>query len=56
MIELDNKDWDYFHSIKEKVLDELIKDLDGIELPPEWRPKDVLWFVINKLNDYRKNI
>ena len=52
---IDNVDWDIYHSIKKTVVDNLIKDLQNIELPPEWRPKDVLYFVRRKLEDQNKS-
>ena len=48
-------EWDHFHTIKQKVLRELIKDLNGIELPSEWKPRDVLGFIIRKLEEKEKN-
>ena len=56
MIHLDGMEWDHFHTIKQKVLRELINELEGIELPPEWSPRDVLGFVIRKLEDQGKKI
>lgn len=47
-------EWDHFHIIKQKVLRELINELDEIELPHEWKPKEVLGFVIKKLEDKEK--
>jgi hypothetical protein len=47
-------EWDHLHIIKQKVLNELIRDLSNIELPPEWSPRDVLGFVIKILEDKEK--
>ena len=55
MIELNSMEWDHFHIIKQKVLRELINELESIELPYEWKPKDVLGFVIRKLEDKEKS-
>ena len=55
MIHLDSMEWDHFHTIKQKVLRELINELEGIELPYEWKPKEVLGFIINKLEDKEKS-
>jgi hypothetical protein len=44
-------DWDHFHVIQKKVLKELINDMENLEFPPDWRPKDVLALVIRKLKE-----
>lgn len=48
--------WDHFDTIKKSFLRELIYELEGLELPPEWKPRDVLGFVIRKLEDKEKNV
>lgn len=48
-------EWDHFHVIKAKVLQELINELEGLEVPPDWRPRDVLGLVIRKLEDKQKS-
>lgn len=37
--------------IEKKFINEIIKELENLELPPEWRPRDVLGFVIRKLQE-----
>jgi hypothetical protein len=37
--------------IKKQSINEIIKDLEDLEFPPEWRPRDVLGFVIKKLQE-----
>ena len=37
--------------IQKKCINEIIQELENLELPPEWRPKDVLGFVIRKLKE-----
>jgi hypothetical protein len=37
--------------LKKQSINEIIKDLEGLEFPPEWRPRDVLGFVIKKLKE-----
>ena len=54
MIELDNMEWDHFHIIKQKVLRELINELKNFEIPPDWRPREALGFVIRKLEEKEK--
>jgi len=54
MIELNNMEWDHFHIIKQKVLSELINELENLEFPPEWRPREVLGFIIRKLEEKEK--
>ena len=44
-------EWDYFHTVQKKVLNELINDIQNLEIPPDWRPKDVLGLVIRKLKE-----
>ena len=51
MIELNNMEWDHFHTIKQKVLRELINELESLEIPPDWRPREVLSLVLRKLKD-----
>lgn len=51
MIELDNMEWDYFNTIKKRVLKELIDELNSFDIPADWRPKEALGFVIRKLED-----
>lgn len=55
VIHLDSMEWDHFHTIKQKVLHELINELKGIELPNDWKPKDVLGFIIKKLEEKEKS-
>ena len=44
-------EWDHFHTIQKKVLNELIKDMEDLEIPPDWRPREVLRLVIRKLKE-----
>jgi hypothetical protein len=46
-----NMEWDHFHTIKKKVLNELINEIENLEFPPDWRPKDVLGLVVRKLKE-----
>jgi hypothetical protein len=50
MVQLNN-DWDHFHAIQKKVLQELIDDLQNLEIPPDWRPREVLSLVLRKLRE-----
>lgn len=43
--------WDHFDTIKRKFIRDLIQELENLELPYEWKPKDVLGFVIRKLEE-----
>lgn len=56
MINLDYMEWDNFATVKQKFLNEVIKELQDLELPPEWSPRDVLGFVVRKLEDKGKKI
>ena len=49
-------EWDNFATVKQKFINDIIKELEGLELPPEWSPRDVLGFVIRKLEDQGKKI
>lgn len=51
MIYLYSMEWDNFASIKKKFIYDLTNELRGLELPPEWSPRDVLGFVIKKIED-----
>jgi hypothetical protein len=44
-------EWDHFHTIQKKVLNELIKEMEDLEIPPDWRPREVLRLVIRKLKE-----
>ena len=48
--------WDNFDTIKKSFLKGLINELKGLEFPPEWSPRDVLGFIIRKLEDREKNV
>ncbi len=37
--------------LKKQYINEIIKDIEDLEFPPEWRPRDVLGFVIKKLKE-----
>lgn len=51
MLKLDDMEWDHFHTIKQKVLRELITELEGFEAPSSWTSEDTLRFIISKLKD-----
>ena len=55
MIELDNMEWGHYNTIKKKVLRELITELEGLEYPPDWKPKDVFRLIIRKLEDKERS-
>ena len=44
-------EWDNFAIIKKRFIDELIHELEGLEFPPEWRPKEVLGYIVRKIED-----
>jgi hypothetical protein len=46
---------DIFHNIERRVVDQLITELDNLELPENWKPKDVLGFIIKRLEDKKRN-
>jgi len=56
MVDLISMEWDNFASIKKKFVYELINELENLELPPEWSPRDVLGFVVRKIEDKGKKI
>jgi hypothetical protein len=55
MIKLDSMEWDHFHTIKQKVLRELINELSSLEIPPDWRPEETLGFIIRILEDKERS-
>jgi hypothetical protein len=54
MVQLNNE-WDHFHVIQKKVLEDLIKELESLEIPPDWRPREVLSLVLRKLKEREKS-
>lgn len=36
---------------QKKILNDLIGDLENIELPPDWRSRDVVRFILNKIKE-----
>jgi hypothetical protein len=50
MVQLNNE-WDKYHIIQKKVLNELIEDIESLEIPPDWRPREVLSLVLRKLKE-----
>jgi len=44
-------EWDNFAVIKQKFIQDLTNELKDLELPPEWSPRDVLGFVVRKIED-----
>lgn len=44
-------EWDNFATIKKQFIQDLTNELKNLELPPEWSPRDVLGFVIRKIED-----
>ena len=42
---------DHFDTIKRKLIRDLIQELKNLELPYEWKPREVLGFVIRKLEE-----
>lgn len=49
-------EWDHFAVVKKQFVNELIEELEKLELPPEWRPSEVLGYVIRKIEDKGKTI
>jgi len=49
-------EWDNFAVIKQKFIQDLINELKDLELPPEWSPRDVLGFVVRKIEDKGKKV
>ncbi len=44
-------EWDHFHIVQKKVLQDLINEIENLEIPPDWRPRDVLGLIIRKLKE-----
>jgi hypothetical protein len=44
-------EWDHYHIVQKKILNELINDIENLEFPPDWRPKDVLKLIVRKLKE-----
>lgn len=36
---------------QKKILNDLISDLENIELPPDWRSRDAVRFILNKIKE-----
>ena len=48
---IDIMEWDHFHVVQKKILTELINEIENLEFPTDWRPKDVLALVLRKLKE-----
>jgi len=44
-------EWDNFAVIKKQFIDDLVHELKDLELPTEWKPREVLGYVIRKIED-----
>jgi hypothetical protein len=44
-------EWDNFAVIKQKFIQDLINELKDLELPPEWSPRDVIGYIVRKIED-----
>lgn len=44
-------EWDHFAVVKKQFINDLLHELKDLELPPEWKPREVLNFVIAKIED-----
>ena len=44
-------EWDHFSVIKKQFIDDIIHELKDLQLRPEWSPRDVLGYVIRKIED-----
>lgn len=42
--------------IKKRFINDLINELENLELPPEWRPKEVIGLIIKKIEDKGRKI
>ena len=40
-----------FNLIKKQFIKDLVKEIENLELPPDWSPRDVLGYVIRKIED-----
>ena len=56
MVELGYMEWDNFIVIKQKFINEIINEIKDLELPPEWSPRDVIYFIVNKIEEKGKKI
>lgn len=43
--------WDHFAIIKKQFIDDLIHELEDLQLPPEWSPRDVIGYIVRKIED-----
>lgn len=36
---------------QKKILNDLISEIENVELPPDWRSRDVFRFILNKIKE-----
>ena len=36
---------------QKKILNDLVSEIENIELPPDWRSKDAIKFILNKIKE-----
>lgn len=46
-----NMEWDHFAVIKKQFIDDIIHELKDLQLPPEWSPRDVIGYIVRKIED-----
>jgi hypothetical protein len=44
-------EWDHFAVIKKQFIDDIVNDLKDLQLPPEWSPRDVIGYIVRKIED-----
>ena len=44
-------EWDHFSLIKKQFINDLLREIQDLELPPEWSPRDVLGYIVRKIED-----
>lgn len=44
-------EWDNFAVIKKQFIDDIVRELKDLQLPPEWSPRDVIGYIVRRIED-----
>jgi len=44
-------EWDNFAVIKKQFINDIVREIKDLQLPPEWSSKDVIGYIVKKIED-----